>query len=833
MEWLNDLLGVEAPPGTVLRSAELGFRGQFPWVVALLLILALAGASFALYFTERGKLGPVRRGFLATVRSLALALLVLLLLRPLLYSEFEGERPRPVFVLLDNSQSMKQQDRRISSEDKLRVAIAQAKLPPDSKIAASPVLPPGVKDLKEIKDVSRADLVRAVLENPQLDLLARLGKHGPVRPYYFGPGLKGVQKESEKGKLLESLLASYDAHEPQTALADAISAVLQRREGDLPAAIVVMTDGRDNASKITLDEAAAECKRLGVPLHIYGTGSADAGSLQIKDVVVADTIFFDDAVAVPVRWRAQGFKKGTVVVSLELDGKEVAKKEVPVKVGEDLRETLTFTPPKGKERESNLNLVAKISLKENPKDFKDEFPRPLRVIDSKVKVLYLEYAPRWEFKFLQPALMRDRRIDAKFVLVTADKESIKPPGTLTPEQRAAWPYLQAFPTREQILEYDVVILGDMPSAPQKGLTKEQNEFLLTKERMEWLKEFVEKFRGGLLVMAGRQHNPSAYVGTPLADILPVEFLPVKFTLDSEKRPEPFNPTLTEAGLRTNMLALADVPEENTKAWAKLPGFYWHYPVTKLKPGSTSLLAHPKAKIGEQPMPLLSTHFYGKGQVLFMGSDETWRWRFNEQDTIFGRFWGQLIYQVGLPHMLGNNSSKVQLALERSEAIVGRPGQLYARLWDKNFQPLKDKKVTAKLVALDKQGPERERPLVLEPAPGQEGEYRVTLPHDVPGRYEIQMSSPEKAVFPYRVNVPPRHELEEAPMNDEVLRRAAQTSGGAFYLEEDLYHLPTNVKPNKEKFTLRQEVILWNWLTFLLFVGLVTTEWVVRKFSNLS
>ena len=44
-----------------------------------------------------------------------------------------------------------------------------------------------------------------------------------------------------------------------------------------------------------------------------------------------------------------------------------------------------------------------------------------------------------------------------------------------------------------------------------------------------------------------------------------------------------------------------------------------------------------------------------------------RWRFNAQDKHFVRFWGQLIYQAGLPHMLGNNSSRVQVALERSEA----------------------------------------------------------------------------------------------------------------------------------------------------------------------
>jgi len=43
------------------------------------------------------------------------------------------------------------------------------------------------------------------------------------------------------------------------------------------------------------------------------------------------------------------------------------------------------------------------------------------------------------------------------------------------------------------------------------------------------------------------------------------------------------------------------------------------------------------------MPLLAGHLYGKGYVMFMGFDETWRWRFNTADKYFGRFWNQAVY----------------------------------------------------------------------------------------------------------------------------------------------------------------------------------------------
>jgi hypothetical protein len=824
MDLLLDLLGVKAPPGTTLDSVELTFRPPLPLWVLVTLAVVLVASAVVVYLREPGRL-PFRRVLLITLRS-TFYLLILALLCVHLVAQGVGTRPHPVLLVLDNSQSMKQQDRRLSDVDLMRVAIAK-------NLLASGPAAKGEGELKAVrdrlpKDPSRADLVRAVLANPQLDLIDGLRKSGPLRPYLFAREVpvppKGDPKKSDKDRLLEPLLAGFDAHEPKTPLADSINQLLRNKAGGKPVAVVVMTDGRDNASKLSLEDAARECARAGVPLHIYGVGSSEAGSLQIKDVVVADTLFFDDVVGVPIRYRAQGFKSGTVQLKLTLGDKVVAEREVPVRSGEELREVLTFTPTKDKEREQKLDLKASVRLKEKP-TFQDSLSKRVRLLDSKVKVLYVENTPRWEFKFLQPALLRDRRVEAKFILVAADPETVRPPASLRPEERERWPYLQAFPSREELRKYDLVILGDVPTGP-KGFLKP--------EHLVALREFVEEQRGGLAVIAGRNFMPAAYAGTPLAEILPVEFQPVKFTDSTERRTEPYRPVLTKAGRRAEMLSLADAPEESLKVWRDLPGFYWHYPVTRLKPGATSLLDHPRAKAGEQPMPLMAVHHFGRGEVLFLASDETWRWRYNAQDKHFGRFWGQAIYQMGLPHLLGDHSSRVQMALERSEALLGRPGLLYARLYDKDFRGLKEKQVTAKLHYLDaKPGEPKVKTIQLERVEGRDGEYRALLPHDRPGRYEVKLETPEPATFSFRVNVPPEHELEESGLNEEALREAARLSGGDFYREEDLYRLPGAIRPRTESYLQHDEVPPWNWLTFAALVLLLTTEWVVRKFSNLS
>src|SRR4051812_18940349 len=282
---LARLLAVEVPADASVEAVEVGLRGSLPWpflVAVLLGLLVFAGVLVALYFTERGTIGPVRRVLAILLRLSLVVLLLVLLLRPVLSLVLKRERPRGVVVLLDNSQSMKQQDRRLTDADKLRVAIAKGLLAPEAGVdgkdlevrGGPPTAPP------------RADLVRGVLTHPELRLIERLEKLGPVRPYLFGGDLRSPRAGASPA---QALLADFTAEEPRTALAEGVVKVLQSKEGELPSAIVLITDGQDNASKFThselevLREAAAECKGHKVPLHVYGVGTAEGGALQLKE----------------------------------------------------------------------------------------------------------------------------------------------------------------------------------------------------------------------------------------------------------------------------------------------------------------------------------------------------------------------------------------------------------------------------------------------------------------------------------------------------------------------------------------------------------------------
>jgi hypothetical protein len=832
--WVGRALAVDVPADATVEAVELSSRGSLPWLLVVPLLLLLLAGIVALYLTERGTIGWVRRTFAIALRTSLVVLVLLLLTRPVMSLVLKRERPRGVVVLLDNSQSMTLADRRLSDPDRLRVAIARGLVPLTTSVNA----PADPLVLKQGSiDPPRAEMVLWLLQSRELKLFERLGKHGPVRPYLFGNDVRGPGDDDKESAATESpaekagrrLLANFRADAHGTALAEAVIKVLQGKEGELPAAVVLITDGQDNASKFTfspqevLQEAALECARVGVPLYIWGVGTSEGGSLQLKEVLVPDTLFADDLVTVPVRWRAQGFKKGTVAITLTLGGKQVGYREVPAQAGEDLREVFRFVVPKGDGADENRDLVARIQLKGSDV-FKDVITRPLRVADQKIKILYVENSPRWEFKFLQPALLRDKRVQVDFLLVSADPKVA----------RGGPPFLPEFPrSREDFFgaKYNLVILGDVPAE------------YLGKEHQAWLREFVQE-GGGLVVVAGRQHMPADYAtralgsgenDAPLAEVLPVEFDRQKFGIDAETRTQEYPPTLTEVGQRTDWLMLADTPEESLDVWQKkLPGFHWHYPIKKLRPAAVPLLVDPRAKLGDQPMPIMASHYYGRGQVVFMGSDETWRWRWNYQDKYFVRFWGQVIYQLGLPSLMGDSARRVQVALERSQATLGDRGLVFVRLLNRDHKPRTDAQVEATLDYLDaKDAREKTRKLTLYPvSKDRPGEYSALLAHDRPGRYELKVNNPEPFTYAFRVELPPRHELEEAGMAEKALREMARLSGGQFYREEDLYRLPDDIPPRTVAFRDRQDVMLFP-LGLVAFVILITAEWLVRKFSNLS
>jgi len=186
-------------------------------------------------------------------------------------------------------------------------------------------------------------------------------------------------------------------------------------------------------------------------------------------------------------------------------------------------------------------------------------------------------------------------------------------------------------------------------------------------------------------------------------------------------------------------------------------------------------------------------------------------------------------------------------------VQGKTGELYARLFTKDFQPVTSDEIEAQLVKLDADPNDKDanvsmKLIALRGSDGRPtGEYVSTLPFNRTGRFSLKVdpNNGNPANLDYRVSLPPEHEMAPGGMAEGDLRRIAEATGGGFYREEDLFRMPAQVKPRTSPFSNRTEHNLWDWgfrlpsmesrfaYVFIVLILLLTAEWVTRKFNGLS
>src|SRR5205085_10212902 len=252
-----------------------------------------------------------------------------------------------------------------------------------------------------------------------------------------------------------------------------------------------------------------------------------------------------------------------------------------------------------------------------------------------IKVLYVEGYARYEYRFVKTLLEREsdrdkrnKTIDLKVLLLDADSEYAS-------EDKSA---LADFPTRDELNAYDVIVLGDVdPKDPKVG-----------EKNLQHVAAFVKERGGGFLMIAGARYSPHAYRDSPLRDILPIQ-------VTSAVQPEGdytngYCPELTAVGRFHPIFRFSPDEAGNTAIWNHLPEIYWWSEGYRVQPAAEVLLMHPKrpaadarrTAAGESGHPLMVQQFVGAGRSMFFGFDESWRWRFRENELHFNQFWIQTV-----------------------------------------------------------------------------------------------------------------------------------------------------------------------------------------------
>ena len=645
----------------------------------------------------------------------------------------------------------------------------------------------GSMGVKDVGGATRLAAARAMLAGP----LAGLPARAHVSRYRFDWHL--------------------DADDPQapptgaTRLVDALGRAA-RREPDLQA-IVLLTDGKDTAG----DRGATVAPLLrsrGVRVYpvVFGK-SAPTPMGEVRVTGGGTYVRLGDELTLTAALTARNLARQTVRAVLYQKGsdKPLATRE-NIALGAKPVPVRFVVRPRGAGRK--VYRIVMEGLRGADIEGRLAAEHRVDVIDAPIRVLYLDI-PRDERKILGHWLARDPVVDLA-CLTLMPKGGWYGQGTLRHANRG-----DGLPSKESDLhEYDVVILGDIP----RSVFRRGGDVAET--QMRWLAEFVARRGGGMITLGGRKvYAAGGYQGSVMARVLP-------FEIPSTRSPQidkTFSIRPTVMGLAHPLMQLESDPEANRDAWLDLPTLDGCNHVGAVRPGAT-LLAERPGEDGAQPV--MAVHDLGKGKVLALAVDTTWRWemmRDAEAPDHFRRFWGNAVRYLAPDPRL--EPGRPQIRRSRDHVAVGETVTLSTRLVDAVYKPVRGAEL-----AVDVRSPSGRRFGVYpRDGRGTPGVYAYDVTLDEPGAWSIAVV--HKGVTAREVihAGDSDAELDDPRARPDLLERLAAATGGRLFDPGQAGELLDRLALKAHRVRRTYVVALWNVpVTLALFAGLVCLDCFLRK-----
>jgi uncharacterized membrane protein len=782
-EWIERWLGI--PPAGSGEGTLWSLEFSWPWTpwLTVLFVAGTAALVGGLYLREtRGK-GRLLPGFLIAARLSLVALLMVMIAQVVLALKRTGLPT--VALIVDDSASMGIEDRY-----------------PDSRRRES--LQRRVKEAG-FDALTRLNLAKTLLLENDQAIVRKLGEDYQLKVYFLSKSVRPASAESgELARQIKELAAQGESSQ----LGRGVRAVLDELRGTQPAAIVLLSDGITSEGE-SLSEVASYARRKGVPLYTVALGdNQPVRDLEINDLLVDEVVFVNDVVQFEFTLHARGYtgEQVEVILAEQATGEPLARTLVAITgEGQPQKGRLSFRPTTVGEFEYT------VEARPRPDELNSDNNRQSRVISvrkEQIRVLLVQAYPSFEYRYLKNLLERDSAIELHTVLQESDPQ-------YSEADKSALP---VFPfQREELFAYDVVILGDV------------NPGFLSSAATDHLAQFVREKGGGLIMISGPLYTPTAFQGTALESVIPVELSSLVIPASEQTWERAFQVVPTDLGFQSSALQLGDSPEETQEIWRKLPPLYWYLPVAKLKPSARVLAEHSTESTTDgRRLPLIVLAYGGAGKVLFHACDETWRWRYQVGDAYFARYWVQSIRFLSRSKLLGKDHA-AELSADRRQYKRGEPVRLRLRFFDEAQAPAQDDGVT---LVIERSDHER-RSVALRRVAAHRGIFEGSWTPAGVGNHHAWVVAPmaegRAAACDFLVVAPPG-ELEQLTVDLSELERAAKQTGGGCYtfftarkLLGDLpagRHVPIDSLPN---------VPLWNqWPVLLVLIVVLAAEWIVRK-----
>ena len=724
-------------------------KGRFvfltPWPIWLLAPLAIAAAA-ALYFHVRS-----RHGLLKGMRPIVIwlfetamvALLLLLLWHPALSIATLRPQQNVVTVLVDHSRSMG-----ITENGSTRLAKAQ-------------------------------EIWKDKLAEP-------LNTRFQVRMYQFGKTLDRIEN-----------IDQIKADSPATRIGDTLTQIASESSTLPIGAVVLMSDGAENSGGLDAD-TIARIRQARIPVHTIGFGREFLSSdIEIMDVAVPSRALAGSRLNAQVTFRQVGYNGQKTRITITDSGKVVASQDVVLKTDSTAQtENVVFNAGEAGPRALQIK-IEPLSGEENLVN--NSLSRLVNVSGRKMRILYFEGEPRWEYKFIRRAVEDDKNIELSSMVRTTPNKILyqgfanEPPGFPT--------------TAEELFGYDGQIIG----------SSEANYF--TPGQQQLIRDFADRRGGGVLFLGGRfALSDGGYARSPLAEIMPVR-LPANeksFYRDFS------SVVLAPAGKDSAICRLIEGREQNIERWKKMPQIANYQDVGEVKPGAVTLLE--VAPAGKRPSPLFVIENFGRGRTGVLATGGTWRWQMQQdvKDMTHETFWQQV-----LRWLVQETPGQIQASTPRQVLSDESKVHFRAEVRDKTFQPVSSVRVLGHVVGPDGLS----ETVTFNPQPLEEGVYTGDYTAEKPGSYLVEVTnsadtSRDVIMFRREDGIA---ENFRTTQNKELLQKLSEQTGGTYYTASDAKKLVNEISFSDSGITTHQNLDLWDMpIVLLLAIGLRSSEWLLRR-----
>jgi len=603
--------------------------------------------------------------------------------------------------------------------------------------------------------------------------------------------------------LVEPFSSTGESPREATDLHQALDRV--HRQQNRLRAVVLLSDGDWNQGNPPL-RAATLLRMKEIPVFSVPVGGET--KLPDLDLERLDTPTFavlGKPLRIPFVIDSSLPREQTVDVVLESGGQELVRKTLTLAPMNPQQDSLLWTP----EEEGELNLTLRLPVLEGEsREDNNERTTAISVRREQLRVLLIDSYPRWEYRYLRNALMRDPGVEVSCLLYHPDLDGMGQGDG----------YLETFPEDEELVEYDVVFVGDI------GLGEGQ----LTDDQCERLVQLVSQQASGLVFLPGLRGRHFSLLETRLAELYPV-------VLDESQprgwgSPVPGQFQLTELGNRSLLTKLEDDEDANLRVWESLPGFQWYAPIVRAKAGTEVLAAHGSESTTYGRVPLIVTKTYGAGKVLFMGTDGAWRWREGVEDKYHYRFWGQVARWMAYQRNMAQGE-RLRLFYSPDRPQVDEVLTLNANVMSQGGEPLQEATVVVQFVS-----PGGETDSVrLNPA-GEEawGLFTGRFTPEEAGEYQAVLSCAENGETLETTISVQGGVLEKVgePARYDVLQEISRMTRGKVLAPREIDRVLQELQAMPDSEPMERRVRLWaHWFTMVFLVGLLGLFWVGRKING--